>query len=270
MLDKIIHNSLNLPYRLNINIIRQVKGARATVVLLHGLASSHHLWSDFYDQLPKDITVVSVDLLGHGVSPRPTWGGAQTLNMQARSLYRSLRYTRFMSRPVFIIGHSLGALVAVEFARLYPKRVDYLVLVSPPVYVGDEAPPTIRERLLKMNYNFLITNQDFSSKITEIATDKFIKGAKTVRNEEDFRPLVESLEKSILEQNTFESLNNLSTDTKIIYGLFDPLVIGENIRKIKNKNVKAKLIPSAHEISKVAASHIKKEIKTYLRRSQNV
>ena len=263
MLDKLIHKNLKVPYSLYLNIMRKGRNPKATIILLHGLASTSELWKALYPNLPKDTTVIAVDLLGHGKSPKPSWLGAQTLTHQARALKRALQSSGHLKHPIFIVGHSMGSLIAAEFARLYPKKVDYIVLVSPPIYLPDDK--TIwprREKLLKKNYEFLINNKGIATKVAKIATTKFINGATQVLTDEDFEPLVESLKLSILEQDTFEVLKHLNTPTKIIYGAFDPLVIGKNITKLKkyNDNISITMIPSAHDVTMIASRFITKSI----------
>lgn len=273
MFDKIFHKSLNLPYRLFLRTIQKSPKPRATVILLHGLASTNQLWDDLKVEIPDDVDILAVDLLGHGSSPKPGWTGAQTLNSQARALHRTLRAAGHLSRPIFLVGHSLGSLVAAEFTKLYPSAVDFMVMVSPPVYLPSDKSKTIwsRESLLKNNYQYLIENQEIASKIAKLATEKMIRGASKIRTDQDLHLMAETLELSILQQDTFKTLQKTPIKTQIIYGLFDPLVIGKNIKELKklNPNISAILIPTSHEISNIAANFIIKSINKNLTRSKN-
>ena len=65
-------------------------------------------------------------MLGFGQSPRPQWA-VYDAKTQARSVIATLLKLRF-STPLTIVGHSLGALVAIEMALRYPLLVKKLFL----------------------------------------------------------------------------------------------------------------------------------------------
>lgn len=273
MLDKILHKTLNLPYRLFLRTIQKSEKPRATVILLHGLASTNQLWNNLRLEIPVDADILAVDLLGHGNSPKPSWEGAQTLKSQARALRRALRTSGHLSRPIFLVGHSLGSLVSAEFAKLYPSSVDFVVMVSPPIYLQNSKSEDAwsRESFLKENYQYLVENQDFASKIAKIATEKVIRGASQIKTDQDLHLLAETLDLSILQQDTFQTLENTTTKTQIIYGLFDPLVISKNIKKLEelNTNISTTAIPTAHDVSDITANVIVRSINENLTRSKN-
>ena len=83
--------------------------------------------------------------------------------------------------------------------------------------------------------------------------------------------LAETLDLSILQQDTFQTLENTTTKTQIIYGLFDPLVISKNIKKLEelNTNISTTAIPTAHDVSDITANVIVRSINENLTRSKN-
>lgn len=106
-------------------------------VLLHGLP----LDSDSWDEAAKALAVptLSADLPGFGRSAaRPGIPGA--LGDWLDELMAPVR-----TRPV-LVGHSLGAAAAVEFAERHPERVSRLVLISP-FFLQERAPWTVRNPL---------------------------------------------------------------------------------------------------------------------------
>ncbi len=60
-------NGINLHYR-------DWGGSGRQVVLLHGLASSCHIWDLVAPQLAEDFAVIAVDQRGHGLSDKPDTG----------------------------------------------------------------------------------------------------------------------------------------------------------------------------------------------------
>jgi pimeloyl-ACP methyl ester carboxylesterase len=106
------------------------------VLFLHGIGNSGDAWKTVIQDLPSDIRVVVIDLLGFGKSPSPSWAiyNAKTQAKSVAATFLKLGITQ----PAIIVGHSLGALVAVEAAKRYPFAIRSLILCSPPFYKADE------------------------------------------------------------------------------------------------------------------------------------
>lgn len=103
-------------------------GDKPPVILIHGLGEYGLGWGRLPVFLEPTYDVVAVDLRGHGMSDKPASGyGAQDLSADIFWLIKSLN----LVQPV-IIGHSMGATVAAEFARTNPKLTRGIILVDPP------------------------------------------------------------------------------------------------------------------------------------------
>lgn len=104
--------------------------AQVAVVLLHGLSSNLTRWTEFLQQsaLQKHWTTLRMDLRGHGES---RFRGMLNTATWAADLHRILAAENI--RQVVIVGHSLGARVAAEYARCYPERCNGIVLLDPVV-----------------------------------------------------------------------------------------------------------------------------------------
>ena len=102
-------------------------GMGPTVILIHGLMSSADTWRLQVDEIADaGFRVVAPDLFGSGGSAKPP--GDYSLSAHAASL-RDL-FNRIDVRTATLVGHSLGGGTAMQFAYLFPERVDGLVLVS--------------------------------------------------------------------------------------------------------------------------------------------
>jgi pimeloyl-ACP methyl ester carboxylesterase len=108
--------------------IRRCKNTKATVILLHGLASNMTRWSEFveYTSLPAQWNVIRVDLRGHGCS---VFRGKLTRKKWCDDL-RALLQREGVTRGVFV-GHSLGAQIALELAASHAELVQGLILLDP-------------------------------------------------------------------------------------------------------------------------------------------
>ncbi len=106
----------------------QPGAAGAPVLLLHGLASNLTRFSEFvaHSALAQHHALLRVDLRGHG--------GALTRRRTGIELWCQDLATVLDAeggRPAVLVGHSLGAQLALHFARRHPARVCALVLVDP-------------------------------------------------------------------------------------------------------------------------------------------
>jgi pimeloyl-ACP methyl ester carboxylesterase len=97
-------------------------------VLLHGLASNMTRWSEFVEhtRLSEERDVIRVDLRGHGDSPTR---GRISLELWSDDLL-ALLDAEGAPRAV-LVGHSLGAQVALACASRAPDRIAALVLIDP-------------------------------------------------------------------------------------------------------------------------------------------
>lgn len=104
----------------------RMAGEGPALLLLHGIGDNSETWAPVFSELARDFTVIAPDLLGHGGSDKPRADysiGAFANGM--RDLISVLGVDR-----VTVLGHSLGAGVAMQFAYQYPERCERLVLVG--------------------------------------------------------------------------------------------------------------------------------------------
>lgn len=118
-------------------------GTGPAVVLIHGLMSSHATWNGQIDRLAVNNRVIAPDLPGNGASGKAL--GDYSLSAQAAAVRDLLDHLAVRSAAV--VGHSLGGGVAMQFAYLFPERVDRLTLVSSGG-LGREISPALRAAIL--------------------------------------------------------------------------------------------------------------------------
>lgn len=113
---------------LGYRLFRGAAAPRRLIVLLHGVASNMSRWSEFVEHtsLKQTWDLLRPDLRGHGES---FMRGRLSLEIWCRDLRDILDAEGY--EQALLIGHSLGAQVAVQFAARYPARVRGLVLIDP-------------------------------------------------------------------------------------------------------------------------------------------
>lgn len=108
--------------------LRRPAAPRRTLVLLHGLASNLTRWSEFVatTRLAASWDILRLDLRGHGGS---LWRGRIGMATWCADL-ATLLQTEGVPQAV-LVGHCLGANLALHFAHRVSGRVAGLVLIEP-------------------------------------------------------------------------------------------------------------------------------------------
>lgn len=103
-------------------------GDGPVVVLLHGIVASGRSFGATYDRLP--VPVVVPDLLGFGGSmsvPTPSYG----IDAHVEALARTLQGVGITDRPVILVGHSMGGVLALHYAAHSPDVMSVIALGAP-------------------------------------------------------------------------------------------------------------------------------------------
>ena len=118
-------------WRIRYTFIRPDNEAAAhapPILLLHGFASSLEQWRHNLYPLSSQHPIYAIDLLGFGGSQKAASQlGADLWVEQTHEFWQTL-----IGRPVILLGHSLGALVALSAAAAYPDMVERLVMLTLP------------------------------------------------------------------------------------------------------------------------------------------
>jgi pimeloyl-ACP methyl ester carboxylesterase len=102
------------------------RGAGDPVLLLHGFATSAHLWRRVIPLVPAGHRVIALDLPGHGRSESPNGECTAAAHSQlVRGVLDELRSGR-----VNVVAHGFGCEIAVQLTR-DDGRIGSLLLVAP-------------------------------------------------------------------------------------------------------------------------------------------
>ena len=197
-------NGLNLHYR-------DWGGSGKPVVLLHGLASTCHIWDLVAPLLAADFSVIAVDQRGHGHSDKPEYG--YEFASVSRDLLEVIQ-SKGLEKPV-VVGHSWGADVALEFSVAYPDVPRGICFVD-----GGMIEPSARPDMTLEKARVDMAPPDF----TGMTLDQFVE---RFRSRERPFPLPDEFEEVLLanfqvfEDNTFRSHLSRDNHLRIIDALWE-------------------------------------------------
>ena len=90
-------------------------GSGPLIVMIHGVGLRAEAWAGQIDTLAEDHRVIALDMPGHGASAmRPDLSGIAAYSDACAA---------GLIEPAMIIGHSMGAMIALDIAHRYPERV---------------------------------------------------------------------------------------------------------------------------------------------------
>ena len=120
------------------------------VVCIHGLTANHTCWASIADVLSPAHRLIAYDLRGRGDSDKPERG--YSLAHHDEDLLGLLDH--FGLKKAVLLGHSLGAGIALRFAAMHPERVAKLVLVDGGLDVRAEVLDSLRPAINRLGVEF--------------------------------------------------------------------------------------------------------------------
>lgn len=104
------------------------------MVLLHGMAGSGLFWGRSWDSLAAGNRLVVPDLLGFGAS---MIDADVDIDRHIAALDDALTAVAGHDQELIIVGHSMGAVLALHWAARHPDRVAVVLTIGAPLYRTD-------------------------------------------------------------------------------------------------------------------------------------
>ena len=105
----------------------QIAGQGPDMLLLHGAGGSAHSWRDLLLPLARNYRVIAIDLPGHGFS---RLGTRKRSGLVPMSEDIATLLARLGAAPAVIVGHSAGAAVALQLARILDPAPKAIVSIN--------------------------------------------------------------------------------------------------------------------------------------------
>jgi pimeloyl-ACP methyl ester carboxylesterase len=137
-----------LSQRLRLHYVDWGNPGAPPLLLVHGGEDHCRSWDWVAEDLRRDWHVLAPDLRGHGDS---AWSsnGSYTLPGYVYDLAQLIHQQRLA--PVTIIGHSLGGIIALRYAGIYPENVRQVVAIEglgpSPKILAERLKTSIAERM---------------------------------------------------------------------------------------------------------------------------
>ena len=145
----------------------EIHGEGEPILLLHGSFMTIGMnYGPLIPDLAKTNKVIAVELQGHGHTAdidRPF-----SYENFAKDVAAFLDHLEI--KKAHVLGYSLGTTVGLQFAALYPEKVDRIVFISS-VYKDEGWIPAVRESIANLKPEFM-TNTPLKGAYDAIAPDK--------------------------------------------------------------------------------------------------
>ena len=109
-----------------LSIHYKCSGKGVPVILIHGGGNDWHEWSQNLADIAQSCQVYALDLPGFGLSQAPGTVVAPSWSI----VFLKYFMDNLGIKNAHLVGHSMGAMIAVAFAARYPELANKLVLVN--------------------------------------------------------------------------------------------------------------------------------------------
>jgi pimeloyl-ACP methyl ester carboxylesterase len=267
-----LNNELQIFYELNGN------PSGMPVILIHGHGSRGSTFSDIIPYLSDEFNLLTFDLRGHGASDKPLQSTYEetlpyyTIEVFVDDLCELIDAISFPT-PFILVGHSMGGMIAQEFALAHPTLVSHLVLAGTAPSWYSEGRIGVLEHL--KNGSFPLEVSFFRESCRMALTRAFRKThPEVIESSIQSRILVPpdayigSMENLIYAFDTRDRLFRISMPTLILVGEQDAMVSPAQSKEMNDliSNSKLVIIPNQnhgifHEVPELVATELKNFIR---------
>ncbi len=235
------------------DVFYQVKGNREAkpLLLIHGFGpgASSFEWRKNVDALSEHYRVYVLDLLGFGLSDRPSIEySAETFTDLIGDFLREV-----IARPTVVVAHSMSCAYVIANAYRRPQLFERLVLVSPPASILEEGLPGLLPNALKYALRAPILGQFLYNVLTSrraiegyfdrqgyhnpgLITDELVEYVFSSAHQSNSRFPAASLLSGCMHMDVYEPLARLQMPVVAIWGREDVSPVSEASAAFKRVN----------------------------------
>jgi len=245
----------------------QIIGSGKPLLVIHGLFGSADNWRSMIKYFSKQNQVISIDLRNHGRSPH---SDSQSLIDMAEDIYELCQDLSLNN--VIILGHSLGGKVAMQFAELYEKYVEKLIIVdiAPREYKGKHTP--LMDAMMALDFSELNSRKQVDEALAVSIADQQVRQFLLMNLSLDSEqlkwrinlPALKANYKAFMKAVLTES--NLDITSLFIYGEHSDYVTAQDRDEIKQIFPYAEFaaVPAGHWVHAERPQQFKKIVEEFL------
>lgn len=242
-------------------------GSGPAVVLLHGYLSSSSYWRDVAADVSRDHTVIAIDLLGFGGSPKPS-DATYTAEEQVSAIHATLAHLKV--NHFTLVGHSMGAVIAAYYTKTHPEQVTQQLLYMPPIFTSAaQAKREIQSTSLLYRIGLYSPLSRILWPVIKIITARSARFAGEARS-----PIIHGLSSSTHRSRTLsrsniieaisllELLQKTRRSTHLFVGLHDRAIYQKNLEdaSLKLPNTTITYIDDGHHFPIKNPTHIRTQL----------
>ncbi|MFC1669455.1 alpha/beta fold hydrolase [Spirochaetota bacterium] len=237
-------NDINVYYEIH-NNTRKPAQSKYPLIMIQGLSANVHWWpEDLIDELSKSFKTIIFDNRGAGCTEKS--GTPYSIKMFAHDtigLMDALNIKR-----AFVLGISMGGMIAQEVALNYPERVEKLIICSSNCGGGEQIIPSkeVLDLLTKVKKGMTL-DEVTEDTISLVFSGEFIRDNPLIIKKEKEKMMKYPIHqkdffsqlKAIMRFSSADRLEKLNIPTLLMHGKKDILIPPEN------SEIMAKLIPNS-------------------------
>jgi pimeloyl-ACP methyl ester carboxylesterase len=208
------------------------------MLLVHGAGGSSYHWKPMLSQLNINTLPLAVDLPGHG----STSGTVPNSIEAAAHFLADFLAALDIKKPVCYVGQSLGGLIGLQFALIYPQQVDRLILMTTAPKI--QLHPDFLSSILSGEWDLKSLEQSFAPEISESLKNLVLNEFKHTRVSKDASDFM-----GVSQIDLSEAIKTLKIPTMILTG-DDDVIISPRKGKLLHR-----LIPDSHLVNIPGAGH---------------
>lgn len=238
-----------------------IRGTGSPVLLIHDISceNSDYEWKHTVNEIAKDHTVYTIDLIGCGRSDKPKITYTNYLYVQLISDF----IKNVIKHKTHVIATGISSSVCIMACYIEPQHIEKLTLINPPTLQSLSSSPKHKDKLLKRIietpilgtyiYNMKYTNNrirkrfkdDYFSNPQAVSrhyVEAFAEASHT--NGSSSRFLMSSINANYLNINIVHALKQLNNDIQIILG--EDLALIDQIKTSyleQNPSIEVETIP---------------------------
>jgi pimeloyl-ACP methyl ester carboxylesterase len=246
-----------LPDGVKVRVLESIPEQREAVLLVHGWGGSVYSFSETIPAIAAaGYRAIAIDLPGHGLSDKPTDSSHYTTNALAKTVL-SVADAMGVRRFTYV-GHSLGSMLGLELALQGERRIERLVLISPPALGRIPLLPLLK--LFSPSVLNALLPRFINRRVLELVLRQAFgtRSRPTQRDIEEYWAPTQFDEFAVACRECLHSVSWERLSPSQLRGVRLPVlvIVGERDRIVRGALARAKLIPTAQVVQVPEGGHL--------------